>query len=106
MDRKKNIYTKQGYQPFTLRGGKMEYIIKQIVDDKEEPIYTKAYDEIEREFFDLFLEEKGIDEEDYEDEGGDVDKLWDEFFESETYKEFHEHINEDPDTKTDTRGEK
>ncbi len=68
----------------------MEYIIKQIVDGKEELIYTKAHDELEREYFEIYLEEKGIDEEDYED---DIDELWDLFYESEIYKEFLEIVD-------------
>lgn len=77
----------------------MEYIIKQMIDGQEELIYTKHYDELEREYFDLYLEEQSIDEEEYEDEGGDIDELWDEFYESNLYKEFLENIT--PTKQTD-----
>ena len=70
----------------------MKYIIKEIIDGKEETIYTKCYEELEREYFELYLEEEGIDEEEFEEEDGDMDELWDEFFESEHYKEFLEII--------------
>lgn len=66
----------------------MKYIIKEMIDGKEETIYTKHYDELEREYFELYLEEEGIDEEEFEEEDGDIDELWDEFYESELYEEF------------------
>ena len=66
----------------------MKYIIKEMIDGKEETIYTKHYDELEREYFELYLEEQGIDEEEFEEEDGDIDELWDEFYESELYEEF------------------
>ena len=72
-----------------------KYIIKTIKDGQEEIVYTKHYDELEREFFDLYLEEKGIDEEEYEEEGGDVDVLWDKFYQSDLYKECLEIVNEE-----------
>lgn len=71
-----------------------KYIIKMVKDGQEEVVYTKHYDELEREFFDLYLEEKGIDEEEYEEEGGDIDELWDRFFETDFYKEVIEIIGE------------
>lgn len=77
----------------------MKYIIKKIIDGKEEIIYTKQYDELEREYFELYLEEEGIDEEEYEEEYGDIDELWDEFYESNLYKEFLENIT--PTKQTD-----
>jgi len=72
----------------------MEYIIKEIIDGKEEIIYTKYYDEVEREYFDLYIEEEGIDQEKFENEIGDIDELWFAFYESEIYKEFLEFIEE------------
>ncbi len=77
----------------------MEYIIKKMIDGKEEIVYTKHYDELEREYFDQYLEEEGIDEEEYEEEDGDIDELWDEFYESNLYKEFLENIT--PTKQTD-----
>jgi len=70
----------------------MKYIIKQMIDGQEEIIYTKYFDELEREYFDLYLEKKGIDEEEYEEEGGDIDELWYEFYDSDLYEEFNEVI--------------
>ena len=70
----------------------MKYIIKEMIDGKEETIYTKHHDELEREYFELYLEEQGIDEEEFEEDDGDIDELWDEFFESKHYKEFLEFI--------------
>jgi len=70
----------------------MKYIIKQMIDGQQEIIYTKYFDELEREYFDLYLEEKGIDEEEYEEEGGDIDELWYEFYDSDLYEEFNEVI--------------
>ena len=69
-----------------------KYIIKTIKDGQEEIVYTKHYDELEREYFDLYLEEEDIDEEEYE-EDGDIDELWDLFYESELYKECLEIVN-------------
>ena len=71
----------------------MVYIIKETIDGQEELTYTKYYDELEREYFDLYLEEEGIDEEEHEEEGGDIDKLWDLFYESVLYKECLEIAN-------------
>lgn len=67
----------------------MEYIIKEIIDGQEEIIYTKYYDELEIEYFDQYLEEHAIDE-----EGGDMNELWNAFFESKLYEEFLEFIGE------------
>ena len=72
-----------------------KYIIKTIKDGQEEIVYTKHYDELEREFFDLYLEKKGIDEEEYEEEGGDIDELWDDFFESEICDEFNQIVDKE-----------
>ena len=63
-----------------------------MIDGQEEIIYTKYFDELEREYFDLYLEKKGIDEEEYEEEGGDIDELWYEFYDSDLYEEFNEVI--------------
>ena len=75
----------------------MKYIIKEMIDGKEETIYTKHYDELEREYFELYLEEQGIDEEEFEEEDGDIDELWDEFYESELYEEFLSFIEKGGD---------
>ena len=94
MNRKKNIQKeKQGHNPLHSKEKKMtKYIIKTIKDGQEEIVYTKHYDELEREYFDLYLEEEDIDEEEYE-EDGDIDELWDLFYESELYKECLEIVN-------------
>lgn len=70
----------------------MVYFIKEMIDGQEEIIYTKYFDQLEREYFDEYLEEKGIDEEEYEENGGDIDELWYEFSESNFYEEFYEYI--------------
>ncbi|WP_415407291.1 hypothetical protein ACLHDG_01825 [Sulfurovum sp. CS9] len=72
----------------------MVYKIKEMVDGQEEIIYTRAYDDLEREYYELYLEEQGIDEDEYEEEGGDISDLWDEFFESNLYKELLEIAGE------------
>lgn len=78
----------------------MKYIIKTIKDGQEEIIYTNEYDKLEQSYFELYLQEQNIDDiDEYEEQGGDVDEVWDDFFESETYKEFHDHIDENPNTK-------
>ncbi len=73
----------------------MVYTMKEMKDGQEEIIYTKQYDELEREFFELYLEEQGIEcEDEYEEEGGDIDDLWDDFFETDLYKkDFFDIIN-------------
>ena len=72
----------------------MEYIIKKTVNNQEELVYTRAHDELEQEYYELYLEEKGIDDEsEYEDKGGDIDELWDLFYVSALYKECLEIVN-------------
>ena len=79
----------------------MKYIIKETIDGREKLTYTNEYDKLEQSYFELYLEEQNIDDIDEYEEGGDIDTLWDEFFESEIYKEFHEQIDEGPNVKTE-----